>query len=123
MLDSAERQVRSGPGWTIDEHHPGLDLRCRSLCSRLVVAEDHSRKPKGSVVCDPYGLCLVSDSEHQKDGTEEFFLVGRIVGIDVREDRRLAIKPGSIQLFPAMYERRSRFHRAIYLIQEQIPRI
>src|SRR5260370_1336515 len=111
MLDTSKGKIRSCPNRTIYEYHPGFDLRCHTLRSRLVVAEDHCPKAKRRIVCNPYRLCLVADSEHQEDRAEEFLLIGRIVGIDVSQYRWLEIEAGLIQLLPAVNEGRSSLDR------------
>src|SRR5229473_7257185 len=116
MLDTSKGKIRSSPSRTIYEHHPAFDLRCHSLRSRLVLAEDHCRKAKRRIVCYPYRLCLVADSEHQEDRAEEFLLIGRIVGVDASEYRWLEIEAHLIQLLPAVHEGRSSLDRAIDLI-------
>src|SRR5580704_461683 len=117
MLDTSKGKIRSSPNRTIYEHHPGFDLRCHILRSYLTLGKDHCSKAKRGIVCNHYRLCLVADSEHQKNRAEEFLLIGRIVGIDVSQYRWLEIEAGSIQLLTAVHEGRSSLDRAIDLIQ------
>src|SRR5258708_36095360 len=117
MLDTSKGKIRSSPTRTIYEHHPGLDLRCHSLRSYLALAEDHCPEAKRRIVCNPYRLYLVADSEHQENRAEEFLLIGRIVGINVSEYRWLEIEARLIQLLPAVHQGRSSLDRTIDLIQ------
>src|SRR5260370_42361409 len=114
MLNTSKGKVGGSPSRTIYEHHPAFDLRCHSLRSRLVLAEDHCRKAKRRIVCYPYRLCLVADSEHQEDRAEEFLLIGRIVGVDASERRWLETEAGLIRLPPSGQEGRSTLDLAIH---------
>src|SRR5258707_13918734 len=101
MLNTSKGKIRSSPSRTIYEQHPAFDLRCHSLRSRLVLAEDHCRKAKRSIVCNPYRLCLVADSEHQENRAEEFLLIGGILCVGVIPDREPVMKISLIKLLTA----------------------
>src|SRR5260370_24298827 len=114
MLNTSKGKVGGSPSRTIYEHHPAFDLRCHSLRSRLVLAEDHCRKAKRRIVCNPYRLCLVADSEHQENRAEEFLLIGGVFCGGVSPYPRAEIKnrlpqplspphPGVTHLSPALH--------------------
>src|SRR5260370_2547154 len=121
MVDTSKGKIRSSPIRTIYENHPGFDLRCDSLRSYFVLAEDHCPKAKRRIVCNPYRLCLVADSEHQEDRAEEFLLIRRIVGIDVSEYRWLEREAGFIQLLPTVHYCPPTLHPTIHLIPYHFP--
>jgi hypothetical protein len=119
MLYTAEWQVWSCPRWMVDEDHACIDLSRDPGGAFLVFAEDRASKAKDRVVGQSDGFRFVFDLEHE-DRAEEFFRVGRISFLDVRQNRWFKEEAGTVDCLSARDESRPCLDGAINLIHERI---
>src|SRR5229473_1032291 len=111
VFDSTERNIRSSPGRAVYENHSRIDLHRKSLRTHLIRAENHSGQAERRIVCEPYRLLVIANSEHEEDRAKELFGVGWISWMYVRKDGGLHVEAVPIQLLPAADEGRSSLNR------------
>src|SRR5882672_9641474 len=118
-LDSAERQIGGAHRWIIDKDHAGFDPTGNLLAMLNIGSVDRATQSIRRVVSDSDRFILVLSRKEQRDRTEEFLPVGRIVGSDVGENRWLHIRARSSKPIASREDPRAMANRFTDLIEQK----
>src|SRR6266478_1622447 len=119
-LDAAEWQIGGAHRWIIDKDHAGFDTAGNLLAVLNIRSVDGATQSIGRIVSNSYGLILILSGKEECDWSEEFLPVGRIVGVDVGENRRLHIRARLTEPIASREDPRAIGHCITDLIEQKV---
>src|SRR6185437_5251911 len=116
VLDAAERDLGSGPGRLVDEHHAAVDPPGHLAAPVGVPGEHRRAQPERGGVRQRDRLVFGLHRVEGRDGAEELEISGRVVPCDPGQDRRFQVIAWSVDLAAAQDDLRPAVARYLDLV-------